>query len=118
MRISDWSSDVCSSDLGQVAGHRMTGGGGIADTDRRWMGAALALSARGRGRTAPNPNVGCVIVREGRVVGRGWTAPGGRPHAEAMALGQAGVAAKGATGFCPLETCPHESRSAKHPSAP
>ena len=50
--------------------------------DHRWMGAALALGERGRGRTAPNPNVGCVIVSEGRVVGRGWTQPGGRPHAE------------------------------------
>src|SRR3546814_8908846 len=87
----------------------MTGGGGIADTDRRWMGAALALSARGRGRTAPNPNVGCVIVREGRVVGRGWTAPGGRPHAEAMALGQAGGAAQGATGNVTLGTSGQES---------
>src|SRR3546814_11242364 len=87
MRISDWSSDVCSSDLGQVAGHRMTGGGGIADTDRRWMGAAPALSARGRGGKAPNPNVGCVIVREGRGVGRGWSEPGGPPHDEATELG-------------------------------
>src|SRR3546814_3503487 len=94
----------------------MTGGGGIADTDRRWMGAALALSARGRGRTAPNPNVGCVIVREGRVVGRGWTAPGGRPHAEAMALGQAGVAAKGAAVYVTLETRAHES--ARGPARP
>ncbi|API61224.1 riboflavin biosynthesis protein RibD [Tardibacter chloracetimidivorans] len=73
------------------------------------MGSALALSARGRGRTAPNPNVGCVIVRDGRVVGRGWTAPGGRPHAEAMALEQAGVAAKGATVYVTLEPCAHES---------
>src|SRR3546814_18191466 len=88
----------------------MTGGGGIADTDRRWMGAALALSARGRGRTAPNPNVGCVIVREGRVVGRGWTAPGGRPHAEAMALGQAGGAPNGRTGDVPLAPSPHANR--------
>src|SRR3546814_7998153 len=87
----------------------MTGGGGIADTDRRWMGAALALSARGRGRTAPNPNVGCVIVREGRVVGRGWTAPGGRPHAEAMAQGQAVVAPKSATVYVGLEPYAHES---------
>ena len=53
------------------------------------MAAALALAERGRGRTAPNPNVGCVIVKDGRVVGRGWTQPGGRPHAEAMALAQA-----------------------------
>lgn len=69
------------------------------------MGAALALGERGRGRTAPNPCVGCVIVRESRVVGRGWTQAGGRPHAEAMALAQAGEAARGATAFVTLEPC-------------
>lgn len=73
------------------------------------MGAALALSERGRGRTAPNPNVGCVIVRGGRVVGRGWTQPGGRPHAEAMALAEAGAAARGATAYVTLEPCAHVS---------
>ncbi|MDO6413867.1 bifunctional diaminohydroxyphosphoribosylaminopyrimidine deaminase/5-amino-6-(5-phosphoribosylamino)uracil reductase RibD [Sphingomonas sp. BIUV-7] len=73
------------------------------------MAAALALSERGRGRTAPNPNVGCVIVADGRVVGRGWTQPGGRPHAEAMALAQAGAAAQGATVYVTLEPCAHES---------
>jgi diaminohydroxyphosphoribosylaminopyrimidine deaminase/5-amino-6-(5-phosphoribosylamino)uracil reductase len=78
-------------------------------TDHRWMGAALALADRGVGRTAPNPNVGCVIVRDGRVVGRGWTQPGGRPHAEAMALAQAGEAAKGATAYVTLEPCAHVS---------
>ena len=74
------------------------------------MGAALDLAERGRGRTAPNPNVGCVIVNAGRVVGRGWTQPGGRPHAEAMALAQAGAAARGATVYTTLEPCAHESR--------
>jgi diaminohydroxyphosphoribosylaminopyrimidine deaminase/5-amino-6-(5-phosphoribosylamino)uracil reductase len=73
------------------------------------MAAALALSARGRGRTAPNPNVGCVIVRNGRIVGRGWTQPGGRPHAEAMALAEAGGAARGATAYVTLEPCAHPS---------
>jgi diaminohydroxyphosphoribosylaminopyrimidine deaminase / 5-amino-6-(5-phosphoribosylamino)uracil reductase len=73
------------------------------------MGAALALGERGWGRTAPNPNVGCVIVRGGRVVGRGWTQPGGRPHAEAMALEQAGEAARGATVYVTLEPCAHLS---------
>jgi diaminohydroxyphosphoribosylaminopyrimidine deaminase / 5-amino-6-(5-phosphoribosylamino)uracil reductase len=77
--------------------------------DARWMGAALALADRARGRTAPNPNVGCVIVGEGRVVGRGWTQPGGRPHAEAMALEHAGDAARGATVYVTLEPCAHES---------
>ncbi|MCM8731195.1 bifunctional diaminohydroxyphosphoribosylaminopyrimidine deaminase/5-amino-6-(5-phosphoribosylamino)uracil reductase RibD [Hephaestia sp. GCM10023244] len=73
------------------------------------MAAALALAARGRGRTAPNPNVGCVIVRDGRVVGRGWTQPGGRPHAEAMALGEAEEKSRGATVYTTLEPCAHQS---------
>ncbi|MBA2920967.1 bifunctional diaminohydroxyphosphoribosylaminopyrimidine deaminase/5-amino-6-(5-phosphoribosylamino)uracil reductase RibD [Sphingomonas sp. MAH-20] len=73
------------------------------------MGAALALGARGRGRTTPNPNVGCVIVKEGRVIGRGWTQPGGRPHAEAMALAQAGAESRGATLYVTLEPCAHRS---------
>ncbi|WP_116236455.1 bifunctional diaminohydroxyphosphoribosylaminopyrimidine deaminase/5-amino-6-(5-phosphoribosylamino)uracil reductase RibD [Parasphingopyxis lamellibrachiae] len=71
------------------------------------MAMALALSWRGRGRTAPNPNVGCVIVRDGRVVSRGWTQPGGRPHAEAMAL--EGVDAKGTDIYTTLEPCVHQS---------
>ncbi len=73
------------------------------------MGAALTLAERGRGRTAPNPNVGCVIVRDGRVVGRGWTQAGGRPHAEAMALAEAGAKARGATAYVTLEPCAHRS---------
>lgn len=73
------------------------------------MAAALALSERGRGRTAPNPNVGCVIVRDGVVIGRGWTQPGGRPHAEAMALAEAGDPARGATCYVTLEPCAHAS---------
>ena len=73
------------------------------------MGAALALGERGRGRTAPNPNVGCVIVAAGKVVGRGWTQPGGRPHAEAMALAEAGEKSRGATVYTTLEPCAHVS---------
>ena len=73
------------------------------------MGTALALAERSRGRTAPNPNVGCVIVADGRVVGRGWTQPGGRPHAEAMALAEAGSRARGATSYVTLEPCAHVS---------
>lgn len=73
------------------------------------MTAAIVLSQRSRGRTAPNPNVGCILVRDGRVVGRGWTQPGGRPHAEAMALSQAGAAARGATAYVTLEPCAHRS---------
>ena len=73
------------------------------------MAAALALGSRGQALTAPNPNVGCVIVRDGRVVGRGWTQPGGRPHAEAMALAEAGEQAHGATVYTSLEPCAHAS---------
>jgi diaminohydroxyphosphoribosylaminopyrimidine deaminase/5-amino-6-(5-phosphoribosylamino)uracil reductase len=73
------------------------------------MGTALTLAERGRGRTAPNPNVGCVIVHDGRVVGCGWTQPGGRPHAEAMALAEAGSRARGATCYVTLEPCAHVS---------
>lgn len=71
------------------------------------MGAALALASRGVGQTFPNPAVGCVMVRDGRVTGRGWTQPGGRPHAEAMAL--AGGNARGATAYVTLEPCAHAS---------
>jgi diaminohydroxyphosphoribosylaminopyrimidine deaminase/5-amino-6-(5-phosphoribosylamino)uracil reductase len=80
----------------------------IAD-DARWMGAALTLAERMRGMTAPNPNVGCVIVARGVVVGRGWTQAGGRPHAEAMALEQARERAAGATAYVTLEPCAHVS---------
>ena len=73
--------------------------------DARFMGLALALGERHLGLTAPNPSVGCVIVRDGLVVGRGWTQPGGRPHAEAEALARAGVAAQGATAYVTLEPC-------------
>jgi diaminohydroxyphosphoribosylaminopyrimidine deaminase/5-amino-6-(5-phosphoribosylamino)uracil reductase len=73
------------------------------------MGAAIALGERGRGRTAPNPNVGCVIISDDVVVGRGWTQPGGRPHAEQMALEEAVAAARGATAYVTLEPCCHAS---------
>lgn len=73
------------------------------------MDAAIALGERGRGRTAPNPHVGCLIVQGDIVVGRGWTQDGGRPHAEAVALAQAGDAARGATIYVTLEPCAHES---------
>jgi diaminohydroxyphosphoribosylaminopyrimidine deaminase / 5-amino-6-(5-phosphoribosylamino)uracil reductase len=70
---------------------------------------AARLGEAARGRTAPNPNVGCVIVRDGEIVGRGATAPGGRPHAEAVALKDAGKKAKGATLYTTLEPCAHAS---------
>lgn len=73
------------------------------------MAAALALAERGRGRTGNNPSVGCIIARNNIVVGRGWTSPSGRPHAEAMALAQAGNDAEGATIYVTLEPCAHLS---------
>jgi len=82
-----------------------------ADDDQSHMRAALALARRGLGTTWPNPSVGCVIVRDGGVVGRGTTAPGGRPHAEAVALAMAGDRAKGATAYVTLEPCCHWGRS-------
>lgn len=77
--------------------------------DSRYIAAALALAERGRGTTAPAPCVGCIIVKNGHVIGRGWSQPGGRPHAEAMALAEAGAAAKGATAYVTLEPCAHDS---------
>jgi diaminohydroxyphosphoribosylaminopyrimidine deaminase/5-amino-6-(5-phosphoribosylamino)uracil reductase len=73
------------------------------------MGMALSLGRRGLGRVWPNPNVGCVIVKNGRVIGRGWTADGGRPHAEALALN--GVDATGATVYVTLEPCAHHGKT-------
>ena len=73
--------------------------------DARWMAAALVLARRGLGRVAPNPAVGAVLVKDGVVVGRGWTQPGGRPHAETVAL--AVEAARGATLYVTLEPCSH-----------
>jgi diaminohydroxyphosphoribosylaminopyrimidine deaminase/5-amino-6-(5-phosphoribosylamino)uracil reductase len=75
--------------------------------DARFMDAALALGRRNLGLTAPNPSVGALIVREGRVVGGGATAPGGRPHAETIALAEAGALARGATVYVTLEPCSH-----------
>lgn len=77
--------------------------------DLRFMAVAVGLAERGRALSSPNPNVGCVIERNGRVLGRGWTQPGGRPHAEAMALAEAGEAASGATAWVTLEPCAHRS---------
>jgi diaminohydroxyphosphoribosylaminopyrimidine deaminase/5-amino-6-(5-phosphoribosylamino)uracil reductase len=82
-----------------------------ARTDADWMRVALGLARRGLGRVWPNPAVGCVLVAGGRVVGRGWTQPGGRPHAEAMALAAAGPRARGATAYVTLEPCAHHGRT-------
>lgn len=82
-----------------------------SDTDLHHMRAALSLAARGLGRTWPNPAVGCVLVRDGVVVGRGWTQPGGRPHAETEALARAGALAEGATAYVTLEPCNHYGKT-------
>src|SRR5262245_47956184 len=85
------------------------------ETDARFMTLALTLGRRGLGRTWPNPAVGAVIVRDDGavpvIVGRGWTQPGGRPHAETEALGRAGEAAQGATMYVTLEPCSHHGKT-------
>lgn len=79
--------------------------------DERFMRLALALGRRGQGRTWPNPAVGAVVVKDGVIIGRGWTQPGGRPHAEPEALKRAGEAARGATLYVTLEPCSHVGKS-------
>lgn len=83
----------------------------FTEADHQAMAHALRLARRGLGQVWPNPAVGCVLVRGGRIVGRGATQPGGRPHAEAVALAQAGEAAKGATAYVTLEPCVHQGRA-------
>ena len=78
-----------------------------SEADARFMAAALAFGRRGLGRVAPNPAVGALVVKDGMIVGRGATAPGGRPHAETIALAQAREAARGATLYVTLEPCSH-----------
>src|SRR6266478_1372831 len=79
--------------------------------DQRFMQLALTLGRRGQGRTWPNPAVGAVVVKDGVIIGRGWTQPGGRPHAEPEALRRAGEAARGATLYVTLEPCSHIGKS-------
>ena len=79
--------------------------------DHRYMHLALALGRRGQGRTWPNPSVGAVVVKDGVILGRGWTQAGGRPHAEPVALQRAGAAAKCATLYVTLEPCSHHGKS-------
>lgn len=79
--------------------------------DLRFMQLALSLGRRGLGQTWPNPSVGAVIVKDGVVVGRGWTQKGGRPHAETVALQRAGDAAKGAAIYVTLEPCSHHGKT-------
>ena len=80
-------------------------------TDERFMRGALELAARGLGETNPNPLVGCVVVRGGRVVGDGSHARAGGPHAEVMALAAAGKRARGSTLYVNLEPCAHHGRT-------
>ncbi|WPZ33277.1 bifunctional diaminohydroxyphosphoribosylaminopyrimidine deaminase/5-amino-6-(5-phosphoribosylamino)uracil reductase RibD [Thalassobaculum sp. OXR-137] len=89
----------------------MTTDPSIAAADRAFMAVALRLARRGTGRTADNPSVGCVLVRDGRIVARARTSDGGRPHAEANALALAGEAARGATAYVTLEPCAHWGRT-------
>ncbi len=79
--------------------------------DARWMRRAATLARRALGRTSPNPAVGAVVVRRGRVVGEGWTRPAGGPHAEVVALRRAGARARGATLYVTLEPCAHQGRT-------
>ena len=79
--------------------------------DARFMALALALGRRGLGRTWPNPAVGAIVAKDGMIVGRGWTQPGGRPHAETEALRRAGAAARGATLYVTLEPCSHHGKT-------
>ena len=81
------------------------------EADIRFLRLALSLGRRGQGACWPNPAVGCVLVRDGRIVGRGWTQPGGRPHAERVALDQAGPLARGATAYVSLEPCSHHGKT-------
>ncbi|MEM7318926.1 MAG: bifunctional diaminohydroxyphosphoribosylaminopyrimidine deaminase/5-amino-6-(5-phosphoribosylamino)uracil reductase RibD [Pseudomonadota bacterium] len=80
-------------------------------SDEGYMALALSLGRRALGTSWPNPAVGCVVVSEGRIVGRGHTQPGGRPHAETVALIQAGASAKGATAYVSLEPCSHHGQT-------
>ena len=81
----------------------------MIDADARWLAAAACLAERARPLSRPNPAVGAILVKDGVVLGRGWTGAGGRPHAEAVALAQAGEAARRATLYVTLEPCAHES---------
>ena len=81
------------------------------DADEHWMRGALLLARRGEGLTAPNPAVGCVLVKDGRLIGRSTTAQGGRPHAETQAIANAGSGAKGSTAYITLEPCAHHGKT-------
>src|SRR6476469_11187936 len=83
----------------------------MTNLDNRFMALALTLGRRGLGNAWPNPAVGAVVVKDGAIIGRGWTQPGGRPHAETEALARAGDAARGATLYVTLEPCSHHGKT-------
>jgi diaminohydroxyphosphoribosylaminopyrimidine deaminase / 5-amino-6-(5-phosphoribosylamino)uracil reductase len=84
---------------------------GLMDQDKDMMLKALLLAEKGLGNVAPNPSVGCIIVKDGQIVGQGWTQKGGRPHAETVALDEAGNKAKGATVYVTFEPCSHHGQT-------
>src|SRR5487761_2574663 len=83
----------------------------MTSVDDRFMQAALAYGRRGLGRTATNPSVGALVVKDGTIIGRGFTQGGGRPHAEPVALAEAGADARGATLYVTLEPCSHHGKT-------
>lgn len=83
----------------------------FSDIDMQHMRRALVLARRGLGMTAPNPSVGCILVSDGKIIGRGHTQPGGRPHAETVALAAAGAEARGSTAYVTLEPCDHTGQT-------
>lgn len=83
----------------------------LSEQDSRWMAVALQLAERGLYTTCPNPRVGCVLVRDGQIVGEGWHRYAGEPHAEIHALHAAGQSARGATAYVTLEPCSHHGRT-------
>ncbi len=83
----------------------------VSAADNKWMGEALRLAELGMNTTSPNPRVGCVLVKDGMLVGSGWHKKAGEPHAEVYALKEAGSAARGATAYVTLEPCSHFGRT-------
>ncbi len=97
--------------MSKIWEHIKSKGPDAALNDESYMRGALALARRGLGNVWPNPAVGCVIVKEGTIIARGWTQPGGRPHAETEALSRAGELARGATAYVTLEPCSHHGKT-------
>ena len=105
------SHTVTGEFIGLTTGQRANGPTGTTDVDERWMALALRLACRSEGQTSPNPPVGALIVKGGRVVGWGWHRRAGAPHAEVDALRRAGSRARGGTLYVTLEPCRHSGRT-------